>query len=108
MIVLNNSSLGLIRQQQDDFFDGNRFASTIEGGYTAPDFYKIGNAYGIKSYRVDSFEELLKYKSEIIQKDYPVLFEIMIDTESKAYPKTYFGETMDNQRPYMDLSLIHI
>jgi hypothetical protein len=26
----------------------------------------------------------------------------MIDTESKAYPKTYFGETMDNQRPYMD------
>lgn len=102
MIVLNNSSLGLIRQQQDDFFDGNRFASTIEGGYTAPDFYKIGNAYGIKSYRVDSFEELLKYKSEIIQKDYPVLFEIMIDTESKAYPKTYFGEKMDNQRPYMD------
>ncbi len=102
IIVLNNASLGLIRQQQDDFFNGNRFASTVEGGYTVPNFTNIGNAYGIKSYRVFSIEDLLKYKGEIIQKDYPVLFEVMIDTESKAYPKTYFGETMDNQRPYMD------
>ena len=106
IFVFNNTSLGLIRQQQDDFFNGNRYGSTPNWGYTSPDFVQIATAYGIKAYKVHNENELLTYKDEIVQNQYPVLVEVMIDSESKAYPKTYFGETMDNQKPYMDRTLL--
>ena len=47
MIILNNNSLGMIRQFQDSYFDG-RYQSTA-WGYSAPNFEAIGSAYGIDS-----------------------------------------------------------
>ena len=105
VIVLNNESLGLIQQQQDDFFDGNHFGSTAEGGYDAPCFKAIGEAYGIKSYSADTleeFENILK----TADKNSPNLIEVHLDVKSKAYPKTYFGEEMYNQKPYINNELM--
>ncbi|MCI5598307.1 MAG: thiamine pyrophosphate-binding protein [Ruminococcus sp.] len=104
-IVLNNESLGLIQQQQDDFFDGNHFGSTAEGGYDAPVFKNIGEAYGINSYSVNSIEEL-EETLKTIDKTKPNLIEVHLDIKSKAYPKTYFGEEMYNQKPYIDKELM--
>jgi acetolactate synthase-1/2/3 large subunit len=47
IVVINNKSLGMIRQFQDSYFDG-RYQSTY-WGYSAPDFAAIANAYGIPS-----------------------------------------------------------
>lgn len=104
VIVLNNSSLGLIQQQQDDIFEGRYFGSMPVGGYSAPDFEKVGKAYGIESYKVHTCEEL----AEVMKKgtDGPVLIEVMLDEKSRAYPKTYFGEEMYNQRPYIPSELM--
>ncbi|MBQ9673423.1 MAG: thiamine pyrophosphate-binding protein [Ruminococcus sp.] len=104
-IVLNNESLGLIQQQQDDFFDGNHFASTAEGGYDTPSFKAIGEAYGIASYSASSVEELKEVLGKI-DKNSPALVEVHLDVRSKAYPKTYFGEEMYNQKPYIEKSLM--
>ena len=103
--MLNNESLGLIQQQQDDFFDGNHFGSTAEGGYDAPVFKNIGEAYGINSYSVNSIEEL-EETLKTIDKTKPNLIEVHLDIKSKAYPKTYFGEEMYNQKPYIDKELM--
>lgn len=105
VIVLNNESLGLIQQQQDDFFDGNHFGSTAEGGYDAPCFKAVGEAYGINSYSagtLEEFEDILK-KAD---KNSPNLIEVHLDVKSKAYPKTYFGEEMYNQKPYINDKLM--
>ena len=104
VIVLNNASLGLIQQQQDDIFEGRYFGSMPVGGYSAPDFEKIGKAYGIESYKVDTCEAL----AEVMNKEYegPVLIEVILDEKSRAYPKTYFGEEMYNQRPYIPSELM--
>lgn len=105
MIVLNNQSLGLIQQQQDDFFEGNHFGSTAEGGYDTPCFTSVAQAYGIKAYSastVEAFENVLKS----IDKTKPALVEVHLDIKSKAYPKTYFGEEMYNQKPYIDSALM--
>ena len=105
IIVLNNFSLGLIQQQQDDMFDGNYFASTAKGGYTVPDFQKIGEAYGIKSYKVytlNEFESALKS----VKNMEPILIEVILSEESRAFPKTFFGEEMYNQRPYIPADIM--
>lgn len=104
-IILNNESLGLIQQQQDDFFEGNHFGSTSEGGYNTPSFKKIGEAYGICSYSVSTIEEL-ENTLKTVDKNIPNLIEVHLDTKSKAYPKTYFGEEMYNQKPYIDKELM--
>jgi acetolactate synthase-1/2/3 large subunit len=105
MIVLNNESLGLIQQQQDDFFEGNHFGSTADGGYDTPSFKNVAEAYGIKSYSASSVEELNQVL-KAVDKNAPALVEVHLDTKSKAYPKTYFGEEMYNQKPYVDKSLM--
>lgn len=104
-IVLNNESLGLIQQQQDDFFDGNHFGSTAEGGYDAPSFKAVGDAYGIPSYSAGTVEELQQVLKNI-DRTLPALVEVHLDVKSKAYPKTYFGEEMYNQKPYIDRALM--
>lgn len=101
IVVFNNSSLGLIRQQQEDFFNSYYVGSTSIGGYTSPDFAKIAQAYNIVAFKVTSLIEL----KEIISKadvDEPLLIEYMLPPTTVAIPKTYFGETMVNQRPYIN------
>ncbi len=107
ILVLNNSSLGLIQQQQDDFFGGKHYGSGIEGGYVAPCFSDIGNAYGIDSYTVSSENEIndILNKNFVINK--PILIEIYLANNTKAYPKTYFGEEMFNQRPLLDVDILN-
>ncbi|MEG0830370.1 MAG: thiamine pyrophosphate-binding protein [Anaerovoracaceae bacterium] len=105
IIVLNNDSLGLIQQQQEDIFESRFFGSTREGGYTSPDFKKVGQAYGIESYKVESIEELRSVLAKG-NTEKPMLVEVLLDIKSRAYPKTYFGEEMYNQRPYISDKLM--
>lgn len=109
IIVLNNHSLGLIRQQQDGIFDGRHFGSTNSNGYGTPVFAEVAKAYGIFAMRV-STDEILSLGLHGIIGDIgversPLLLEVEIDPESYAYPKTVFGDPMHNQKPYMDQNL---
>lgn len=105
VFVLNNESLGLIQQQQDDFFEGNHFGSTAEGGYNTPSFVAVAKAYGISAYSASTIDELREVLKKI-DKSSPALVEIHLDVKSKAYPKTYFGEEMYNQKPYIEKALM--
>ena len=103
--IMNNRSLGLIQQQQDAICEGRYHASVAEGGYLAPNFCKIGSAYGINSYQAGSQEELEKILRQI-DLSKPNIVEIILDVNSRAYPKTLFGEEMHNQRPLMPEELL--
>jgi acetolactate synthase-1/2/3 large subunit len=105
IFILNNNSLGLIQQQQDDLFEGRYHGSVAHGGYLSPDFKRIGDAYGISSHQITNNEELAALLDNL---DYtkPNLIEIIIDTNSRAYPKTPFSEVMHNQKPYIPAELL--
>ena len=100
MIIMNNNCLGLIRQQQEDFFGGNLVGALSSGGFTSPDFHSIALAYGIESYRLTTQISIPK---EICKKigTRPLLLEFVLPTSTLALPKTYFGESLLNQRPYI-------
>lgn len=106
IFVFNNDSLGLIHQQQCDFFDNKFFGACKEGGYNAPNFKAIAQAYGIESYEVDDVMQLNN-----ILKTYnsakPTLIEIKLPVGTKAYPKTNFGHEMINQRPELDKNMLN-
>lgn len=106
IFVFNNSSLGLIHQQQCDIFDNEFYGSCDDGGYSTPDFSKVAKAYGINSFRVDSldkFDEILNN----YDKSKPTLIEIILPIGTKAYPKTSFGKEMYNQVPCLKDDLLN-
>lgn len=105
IFIFNNNSLGLIRQQQNDFFNSFHCGATKNEGYTTPSFYNIARAYGIDAVEIYNIKEL---ENALVSKDKnkPCLFEIFIDENSIAFPKTYFGEEMDNQRPYLSKEVL--
>ena len=104
IIVFNNQALGLIRQQQTDFFDSRFFGALDSGGFNSPDFTKIAQAYGINSHKVKTAEELSAILND---KDRPLpeLIEIILPDTTSALPKTYFGDPMTNQKPYITEAL---
>ena len=53
--ILNNGSLGMVRQWQDFFYEKDFFATIYKGN---PDFVKLAEAYGIRGIRVTKQDEV--------------------------------------------------
>lgn len=82
-VVLNNQVLGMVRQWQTLFYD-HRYSHTIlDDGV---DFVKLGEAFGAKSYRVTSKEQLEPVLKEAMALRKPVLIECLIDQDDKVWP----------------------
>jgi acetolactate synthase-1/2/3 large subunit len=99
IVVINNQSLGMIRQFQDSYFD-SRYHSTF-WGYSAPDFVKIAEAYGLAAKNIDKPEEVKEGLSWLWQNEKtPALLQVMIDANSNAYPKIAFGKPITEMEPF--------
>lgn len=92
-LVLNNHTLGMVRQWQDLFFQG-RFSQTTLGPDV--DFLKLADAYGIKNYRITSNEQVEEVLREAIALNEPVLVECDINRDEKVYPMVAPGSDIDD------------
>jgi len=72
--LLNNRSLGIIRQWQELYYDGS-YQVELDN----PDFVKLANAYHIKAIMVDSPCDVLVAVQEAVKLNKPVLIEIIVD-----------------------------
>ncbi len=103
IIILNNNTLGMIRQFQDSYFQ-SRYQSTY-WGYSAPDFTKIAIAYGIDAKTIEKPEEIDEgvswlWSDENITK--PQLLQVMIDPHTNTYPKIAFGKPITEMEPFAE------
>ncbi len=99
IIVLNNESLGMIRQFQDSYFN-SRHQSTV-WGYSAPDFVKIAKAYGINASTVTKTEDIEESLQNLWKESHtPYLLQVMIDPSANAYPKIAFGKPITEMEPF--------
>lgn len=101
MVVLNNNSLGMVGQFQEEYFE-SRMQSTI-WGYSAPDFEAIAHAYRIPAKTIRTPEEVDAAVQWLWSNpDEPVLLNVMIDVDTKVFPKTSYGRAMDDMDPRRD------
>ncbi|EHQ27732.1 thiamine pyrophosphate-binding protein [Mucilaginibacter paludis] len=101
IIVLNNRTLGMIRQFQDSYFE-SRYQSTY-WGYSAPDFEKIAIAYGINAKTIDHPEEVenaVAWLWEGENENRPLVLQVMIDPQTNTYPKIAFGKPITEMEPF--------
>lgn len=100
IIVLNNNALGMIRHFQEMYFDSRFFQTKPEGGYLAPSFSAIAEAYGIKSCSIE-MSDVVNFKwSEGAE-----LIEVLIRENTYVTPKLEFGKPNQDQEPLLDRKL---
>ena len=85
IIMLNNQSLGMVRQWQDMQYQGRHSSSTYEE--SLPDFVKLTESYGHVGMRVSRPEDLdAAMKEAFDQKDRLVFMDIRVDPTEHVYP----------------------
>jgi acetolactate synthase-1/2/3 large subunit len=93
IVIMNNHSLGMIRQFQDSYFN-SCYQSTV-WGYNSPDFSKIAEAYGIESFSIDKNDEIEKGLDMLWKNpNSPFLLNVSIDIHTNVYPKMLFGKPL--------------
>ena len=89
VVMLNNHSLGMVRQWQESFYEGRTSESVFD---TLPDFQLMAQAYGIKNYKFDNPETLAR-DLEVITEDVPMLMEVDISRKEQVLPMVPAGKS---------------
>jgi acetolactate synthase-1/2/3 large subunit len=97
MVVINNNSLGMIRQFQDSYFN-SRYLATY-WGYSAPNFEAIASAYGIQAKTILISDEIELALQWLWDSDEASLLQVMVDVHANAYPKIAFGRPITEMEP---------
>ncbi len=89
--ILNNGSLGMVRQWQDFFYEKDFFATIYSGN---PDFVKLAEAYGIRGIRVTRQEEVSGAIQEAMETPGPVVVDFVVKEDEFVYPMIPAGESV--------------
>lgn len=87
IIILNNEYLGMVRQWQDLFHDGNHSSTYLQN----PDFQLLAKANNIQSAKVTDKDDLAQAIQIAADHNGPYLLEIMTDIEEFIYPMIASG-----------------
>ncbi|MGL4340328.1 MAG: acetolactate synthase large subunit [Rhodoglobus sp.] len=88
--IINNSSLGMVRQWQTLFYDGRHSFTDLNTGHgTAmiPDFVKLSEAYGCLAIRVTKPEEVdAAIQLALDTNDRPVVIDFVVSRDAMVWP----------------------
>ncbi|WMT30294.1 acetolactate synthase large subunit [Bacillus aerius] len=89
VIVLNNHSLGMVRQWQEIFYEERYSYSKFSD---QPDFVKLSEAYGIKGIRISTDEEAQEKLEEALTSREPVFIDVNVARDEKVFPMVAPGK----------------
>lgn len=92
ILLLNNSTLGMVRQWQK-LFSKKRYSQTDVD--PSVDYVMLAKAYGIDGYKATNLKELKNILSEV-NMDKPVFLECVINMDYDVYPIVPPNETLLN------------
>ena len=97
--IINNSSLGMVRQWQTLFYNSRYSNTDLHTGTDSvmvPDFVKLAEAYGCLAIRVEKEEEVDKaIKLAIETNDRPVVIDFIVGKDAMVWPMVPAGVSND-------------
>jgi len=98
--IINNSSLGMVRQWQTLFYDGRHSFTDLDTGHETrmiPDFLKLAEAYGALGIRVTKQEEIDDaIKLALETNDRPVVIDFIVSRDAMVWPMVPQGVSNSN------------
>lgn len=92
ILLMNNQTLGMVRQWQTLFFDGNYSETTLD---TYIDWVALAAAYGVKGMRLGKDDDPKAVLSSALALGEAVLVDCEIPLDDKVYPMVAPGAPID-------------
>ena len=87
IFILNNNGYGSIRAMQENHFDGRYVCCDPESGLTFPDICRVASAYGLKTIRIESQNNLREKMGQVIETDGTIICDLLIDPDILTSPR---------------------
>ncbi|MDR0383111.1 MAG: acetolactate synthase large subunit, partial [Spirochaetaceae bacterium] len=97
VVVLNNGTLGMVRQWQTLFYEKHYSETTLD---RPPDFVKLADAYGLPAYRASDEKGFLDALNKALEHNAAgktALIEAVIDIDEMVMPMVPGGKPIDEQ-----------
>jgi acetolactate synthase-1/2/3 large subunit len=83
ILLLDNGTLGLVRQWQEYFFEQNFSEIDL---YDNPDFAEVARAFGVEAFTVHSRDEVPEAIDRLLRSRGPILAHVLIDPRENVWP----------------------
>jgi acetolactate synthase-1/2/3 large subunit len=102
--VINNRSLGMVRQWQTLFY-GERYSNTNLQSHRVPDFPKLAEAMGAVGLRAETLEEVDDVINQAMAiNDRPVVVEFVVHKDAMIWPMVAAGTSNDDIKIARDMA----
>jgi acetolactate synthase-1/2/3 large subunit len=88
VVILNNGTLGMVRQWQELFFQGKYSQTCLP---QVPDFVRLAEAYGAAGFRATKPGEVAQVLRKGFAADGPAIIDILTDPDAMVYPMVPAG-----------------
>lgn len=92
IVILNNQSLGMVRQWQETFYE-ERYSQSMMP--VQPDFVKLAAAYDLDGYKVETMEEAEEVFKKAFESDGPALIDCRVIQLECVYPMVAPGKGLN-------------
>jgi len=92
IVVMNNGTLGMVRQWQKMFYKGRYSETTLD---RPPDFLKLAEAYGVRGFRARNEGEFRSALDAALSERSPALLECLLDMDEKVLPMVPSGKPIE-------------
>lgn len=100
--IINNHIYGITKAYQETNFQGRAEACGPKG-YNPPNFVNIVEAYGIKTFTIDSHKNMEDIISEVLNYDGPVVCDVNCHEFHTYEPRIFGWKTpIEDMYPYLD------
>ena len=92
ILILNNQSLGMVRQLQEFYCEGRYMAVNFK---FLPDFMQLAKAYGIPGYTLLTEDDVLDLLPQALSAPGPALLNCVVPTDENVMPMVLAGKGID-------------
>ena len=107
IFIFNNDGYLMIKHTQKNLFDGRYVGTDSNSGVSCPDFSRIADAFNIKYYSINTWNDFDYVLPKLQGEKQPVICDVFMDPEQFFYPKLSLAVNKDGtivSPPLEDLS----
>ncbi len=110
IFIINNDGYSSIKQTQNNFFEGRNTGAGTTSGVSLPDFVKVGQAFGIESFKLEKPDEIDNAIGKTLNATNPVICEVLVNPDYIFTPKlsskklpdgTMVSPSLENMYPFL-------
>jgi acetolactate synthase-1/2/3 large subunit len=99
VFLLNNGGYSMIKQTQDQWFDGDYFASSSKVDLHFSDFELLAKANNFSYFKIENSDQIVPQLKTILKTETKIFCEVIIQSDARVVPIVKFGKPNHQMDP---------